>query len=122
MNFFWSSFFGHLQGCGRSATWFLVTLGGLFVFLIVSAWAIETGHGDSIAAALITAAVCFTILLGVAIRRAIVWSRDCLKLTKLSDDELSKARAKLAKRVKTAAPLAPSPARLRTRPPVGEVY
>ena len=121
MNSFWASFFDQLRTCGRSATWFLVTLGLSFAFLLITAWALQNGHSDSIVAALVTAVVFFAILLAVSIRRAILWRRERCKLSKLSDDELTKARARLARRGKLSAyPSATRPQRVRPTP--GEVY
>jgi uncharacterized membrane protein HdeD (DUF308 family) len=97
MNSFWASFFGHFQSCGRNAAWFLGALGGLFVFLVLSALAIENGHGESVAAAMIVAAVFGLGFVCAAVRRAWLDRRHRLKFPKLSSDERTKARSRLVK-------------------------
>lgn len=110
MNPFWGSFFDHLKDRGRNAALFVVALGGLFVLLIVTAWAVENGHDDSIIAALSAAGLFFAIFAGGAIRRMFLNRRDRLKFPKLSSDELRKARSKLVNNPGTA-PAAGVPSR-----------
>ncbi len=120
MSPFWSAFANQLRDCGRSATWFLVALGGGFVVLVVSAWALQNGHGDALAAAAAVVGVLLIYHLTAAIRRAVQWRRHRLKFPQLSDDELNKARTKLARRSKPAGPLPSLP--VKTRPFCGPVY
>jgi hypothetical protein len=123
MNAFWSGFFGQFRDCGRNAGWFLFAFGGLFIGMLFVAWAMDNGRGDIVVGclALMTlVAICFLI---AAIRRGLRERRHRLKFPGLSEDELKKARAKLAQqRGKQTRTLPVSPAKLRTRPPVGEVY
>jgi hypothetical protein len=97
MNPFWASFFQHFRGCGRNAAWFLVTLGGMFVFLLFAAWAIDNGHGESLAMAVMVASFVGLVSLCITVRRAWIDRRHRLKLPKLSSDERGKARSKLVK-------------------------
>ncbi len=97
MNPFWASFFNHFKDCGRNAAWFLIALGGLFVFLVLSAVAIDNGHGELVVAVIITMAVYFVLLCCTALRRAWVDRKNRLRFPKLSSDERIKARSKLVK-------------------------
>jgi hypothetical protein len=122
MNAFWFGFFTQFRDCGRSAAWFLVTLGGMFVALVLIAWAVDHGHGDSIVAGIGVTGLVLICFLAAAIRRALRDRRHHLKFPGLSEDEVKKARAKLARRANLARTLPVAPAKLRTRAPVGEVY
>ena len=97
MNPFWASFFDHFKSCGRNAAWFLIALGGLFVFLVISAIAIDNGHGELVVGAVVVTAVYFFVLVSTALRRAWVDRRNRLRFPKLSSDERIKARSKLVK-------------------------
>lgn len=97
MNPFWSSFFDHFKSCGRNAAWFLIALGGLFVFLVVSAVAIDSGHGELVIGTIIAVAFYFLVLCCTAFRRAWIDRRNQLRFPKLSSDERIKARSKLVK-------------------------
>ena len=122
MNAFWFGFFSQFRDCGRNAAWFLMALGSLFVGLLFVAWAVDNGRGDIVVAGLALMgliAICFFI---AAIRRGLRERRDRLKFPGLSEDEVKKARAKLAQSGKQTRTLPVSAAKLRTRPPVGEVY
>src|SRR5882724_575537 len=113
MNCFWSGFFNQLHDCGRGATWFLVTLGGFFVLMVLAAVALQKGHEDTVISLAAIGGVLIIYHLAVAIRRAIQWRRHRLKFPQLSRDELNKARSKLTKRSKPARPLPVSPVRAR---------
>jgi hypothetical protein len=109
MNSFWASFFDHFKSCGRNAAWFLIALGGIFVFLVVSAWAIDNGHGELVGATVLTVVV-YVLLLGcAAFRRAWLDRKNRLRFPKLSSDERIKARSKLVKPCQ--------PVKLPPRPP-----
>jgi len=97
MNFFWGSLGEHLKDCGRDATLFLVSLAGLFVFLAIMAWALQTSLGESLAYALPVTGFFLLVSIIVGIRRAILRSRERSKFPRLSSDELAKARSKLRK-------------------------
>jgi hypothetical protein len=97
MNPFWASFFDHFKSCGRNAAWFLIALGGVFVFLVVSAVAIDSGHGELVVATIVAMIVYFLALCCTALRRAWVDRKNRLRFPKLSSDERIKARSKLVK-------------------------
>src|SRR5438132_8298809 len=97
MNPFWASFFDHFKSCGRNAAWFLIALGGLFVFLVFSAWAIDNGHGQLVMAAVISVAAYFLLVCCTAFRRAWLDRKNRLRFPRLSSDERLKARSKLVK-------------------------
>jgi hypothetical protein len=122
MNTFWFGFFNQFRDCGRSAAWFLVTLGGSFVGLVLMAWAFDNGHGDSVAVAFGVFVLLMVCRLTAMIRRALRDRRHRLKFGGLSEDELKKARARLAQHRKTTRTLPASPTRIKTRAPVGEFY
>ena len=122
MNTFWFGFFNQFRDCGRSAAWFLVTLGGSFVGLLVVAWAVGNDHGDSVAVAAGAVVLFVLCQLIAAIRRVLRDRRHRLKFGELSEDDLKKARARLAQRGKLKQTLPASPTRIKTRAPVGEIY
>ena len=113
MNCFWSGFFGQLRECGRGATWFLVTLGGLFVLLVMTALAIQSGHEKEVIGIAAVGGVLLACHVAKVIRRAILWRRHRLKFPQLSRDELNKARSKLMKRSKPPGLLPPVPVKAR---------
>ena len=113
MSPFWSAFANQLRDCGRGATWFLVALGGGFVLLVMGALAVEKGHVNEVIGVAAVGGVLMVFQLGVAIRRAVQWRRHRLKFPQLSDDELNKARTKLAKRSQPARPLPTLPVKVR---------
>ena len=120
MSPFWSAFANQLRDCGRGATWFLVTLGGFFVLMVVGALAVQNGHANEVVAVAAVGGVLLIYHLVAAIRRAVQWRRHRLKFPQLSSDELNKARTKLTRRSKPAGPLPPLP--VKARPFCGPIY
>ena len=120
MSHFWSAFANQLRDCGRGAAWFLVALGGFFILMVMGALAVDHGHVNEVIGVAAVGGVVMLCQLAAAIRRAVQWRRHRLKLSKLSDDELTKARAKLARRSKSAGPLPPLP--VKARPFCGPIY
>ncbi len=97
MSHFWSAFAHQLRDCGRSAIWFFVALGGGFVLLVLGAWALQSGYDNEVIGVVAAGGVAMLYQLAIAIRREVQWRRHRLKFSQLSDDELNKARAKLAR-------------------------
>ena len=95
MNAFWGSLGEHLKDCGRNATLFLLSLAGIFGLLIFVAWILQTSLRDSLVYALPLAGFFLLLWLGVAIRRTFFRRHERSKYSRLSSDELAKARSKL---------------------------
>jgi O-antigen/teichoic acid export membrane protein len=97
MSPFWGSLGEHLKDCGRNATLFLLSLAGIFGLLIFVAWILQTSLRDSLAYALPLAGFFLLLWLVVAIRRTFFRRHERSKYSRLSSDELAKARSKLVK-------------------------
>ena len=97
MNSFWHGFTEHFKSCGRDATLFLITLGGMFALLIVTAIVMQTVPRGAITYGLALAAGLLLLRLVVVLRRAILAGRQRTKRMQLSSDELAKTRSKLVK-------------------------
>ncbi len=67
---FWSSLFEHLKDCGRNATLFILTLGGLLFLLVVLVIICSTGLHKYLLPGLPAIGVLALIWVGSAIRRA----------------------------------------------------
>ena len=120
MSHFWSAFANQLRDCGRGVTWFFVALAGVFILLVLAALAMDSGHVNEVIGVAAVGGVVALYQLAAAIRRAVQWRRHRLKLSKLSDDELTKARTKLVRRSKPTGPLPPLP--VKARPFCGPIY
>ena len=97
MSPFWTSFFVHLKDCGRSATIFMITLAGLFFFIVLTVVICENHLQDYVIRALPAVGVFAVVWAGVTVRRARARRRERLGYPPLSYDELRKARSKLTK-------------------------
>jgi len=97
MNYFWGSLGEHLKDCGRNATLFLLSLAGIFGLLICIACVLQTSLRDSLVYALPLAGFFLLLWLAVAIRRTFFRRDKRSKYSRLSSDELAKARSKLVK-------------------------
>ena len=97
MNYFWGSLGDHLKDCGRNATLFLLSLAGIFGLLICIACVLQTSLRDSLVYALPLAGFFLLHWLAVAIRRTFFRRDERSKYSRLSSDELAKARSKLVK-------------------------
>jgi hypothetical protein len=96
---FWSSLFEHLKDCGRNATLFILTLGGLLVLLCLVAIICSTELHKYLLPGLPAIGVLALAWVGVVIRRARARRRQRLERSPLSRDELRVARSKLMKDV-----------------------
>jgi hypothetical protein len=94
---FWTSLFEHLKGCGRNATLFIATLGGLLVLLCLIAIICSTELYKALLPGLPVVGLLAAAWMIVAIRRARARRRDRLERSPLSRDELRVARSKLVK-------------------------
>ncbi|MFO1486987.1 MAG: hypothetical protein U1F65_00775 [Verrucomicrobiota bacterium] len=122
MNAFWSGFFGHFQECGRTAAWFIMSLGLVLVGLIVAAWAMNHHHETALVVVLTIAAI---LLLKIFLGAVVSGWRERkrrLKFRGLSEDELKKAREKLVRRANPKSISRPTTLRAKMRPSIGEVY
>ena len=97
MNNFWASLFDHLKGCGQNATLFLVALAGVFGLVALIAVAIEPQARRYLVASLPWLGVFLAVWTGWFVRRVRARRRERLGHSPLSEDELAKARCKLAK-------------------------
>ena len=97
MNHFWVSLFEHLKGCGQNATLFLIALGGVFGLVVVAAIIVQSELRQYFIGALPWLGIVLAVWTCQAIRRARARRRERLLQSPLSEDELSKARCKLAK-------------------------
>jgi len=92
---FWSSLFEQLRDCGRSASLFLITLGGLFVLLCLVAFLCSTELYKYLWPALPVILLYAAVWAVVRFRRARTRRRERLVPSPLSRDELRVARSKL---------------------------
>jgi hypothetical protein len=97
MNHFWASLFDHLKGCGQHATLFLVALAGVVGLVVVAVIIVESEFRQYFIGALPWLGIFLVVWICQAIRRARARRRARLLQSPLSEDELSKARCKLAK-------------------------
>src|SRR5882724_11458035 len=97
MSPFWAGLFDQLKDCGRNATLFVITLGGLFVLLVVLAFICAKGLQEYLFYALPLAGMFLLRWTWNAVRRARRGRNDPGLNRPLSDDELRVARSKLTK-------------------------
>jgi len=92
---FWSSLFDHLKHCGRNATLFIFTLGGLLALTVLAAIICDTQLHKYLLPALPGIILLALAWVGLVIRRARARRRQRLERSPLSRDELRVARSKL---------------------------
>lgn len=97
MNHFWASLFDHLKGCGQNATLFLIALAGVSGLVVVAVIIVESELRQYFIGVLPWLGIFLVVWICQAIRRARARRRARLPHSPLSEDELSKARCKLAK-------------------------
>ena len=97
MNHFWASLFEHLKGCGQNATLFLLALAGVFAMVTLTALALEPQVRRHLVAALPWLGLLLFVWICWIVRRMRARRRERLRHSPLSEDELSKARRKLAR-------------------------
>jgi hypothetical protein len=97
MNHFWASLFDHVKGCGQNATLFLVALAGILGLVVVAAIIVQSELRQYFIGVLPWLGIFLVVWICQAIRRARARRRAKLPHSPLSEDELSKARCKLAK-------------------------
>ena len=97
MSPFWGSFFDHLKSCGRTVTWFMLTLAGIFVAVVLGTLFCG-GHFKQYAFRAVSGAgVLAAVWIGIVLRREQLRRRERLRFPPLSTDEWRKARTKLVK-------------------------
>jgi hypothetical protein len=97
MTHFWASFFAHLKDCGRNATLFMIALAGVFgVMLIIVA--LYENHLENYLVGVVLVIAIFMFISTIAeFVRARTRRQERLSHSRLSLDEMRKARAKLTK-------------------------
>ena len=97
MSPFWAGLFENLQGRGRNATLFLVTLPVLLVTVLIAARIPESTYRNTILPALPWVGLVAAAWSVRSFLRARARSRERLARSALSNDERCKARAKLVR-------------------------
>ena len=104
MSPFWVGLFENLRGRGRNATLFLIALAALFGILFVSGVLSEIlqskEFGDYARIVLASLGLFAVVWSGRTICRSLFRKRDRLNISRLSSDELTKARSKLLRNQK----------------------
>jgi hypothetical protein len=104
MSPFWVGLFENLRGRGRNASLFLIALAALFGVLLVSGVLSEIlqskEFGDYARIVLVGLGLSAVVWSGRAICRSLFRKRDRLDVSRLSSDELTKARSKLLRNQK----------------------
>jgi arginine exporter protein ArgO len=104
MSPFWVGLFENLRGRGRNATLFLIALAALFGVLLVSGVLAEIlsskDYGDYARIVLTLVGIVVVIWFGRMFCRGFFAKYDRSNISRLSSDELTKARSKLLRNQK----------------------